>query len=257
LLSAVVRLLHVQCVMTEARRVPIERRLDWAEDLMTLVLAERVDDFKPGQFVRVDVGRNDRFAGKPYSIASAPGAHLEILLNKVSGGELTPALFDLRAGDIVQLGNAIAGHFTLDEVPPAETGWLIATGTGIAPYMSMIRSGVAWERFRRVILVHGARDGRHFAYREELEALERARGKDQFSYLRFLSSDPTSGRITNAFRDGRLEETAAASIAPDRAHVLLCGNPEMIAEMRMLLESRRLRKNKRRDPGQITTEPFW
>lgn len=197
---------------------------------------------------------------RSYSLASAPGGPLEVLLARVSGGSLTPGLFALSLGASVSLDPKPQGFFTLDHVPTHRELWLIATGTGLGPFLSMLRSAQAFERASRVILVHGARGPAELAHRRELEVLAGQRGP-AFRYVPVLSREPEAGllrgRLTDALAMGHLERHADTPIEAETAHFMLCGNPGMVDEVIGLLARRGLRRHRTRAPGQITTEKYW
>jgi ferredoxin--NADP+ reductase len=226
---------------------------------MSLTLAASAS-FRPGQFMNLGLHLSGGFASRSYSLVSAPGEPLEVLLSRVGEGVLSPALFELTEGAAITLDPKPQGFFSFDYVPSHEQLWLLATGTGLAPFISMLRSGEAFARARRVVLAHGARGPEELAYRSELEALARDRA-GAFTYLPVLSRRPDvgllSGRITQALASGQLEARAAVPIAAETAHFMLCGNPAMIEEVTAQLQARGLRRHRQRTPGHITTEKYW
>lgn len=226
---------------------------------MTLRVAHCAD-FRPGQFMNLGLFLQGGFVSRSYSLASAPGEPLEVLLACVGTGALTPALFELREGSSLWLDPKPQGFFTFDYVPPHRQLWLLATGTGLGPFLSMLRSGQAFERAERVILVHGTRGAAELAHRAELEGLAQAR-PDAFRYVPVLSraSEPgkLSGRLTQALASGDLERVAATKIAAESSHFMLCGNPAMIEDAITLLGERGLKRHRQRAPGHITTEKYW
>lgn len=234
-------------------------RTDWADGLFTLRVDAEIEPFAPGQWLNLGMRIDGELVKRSYSIASAPGLPLEFYLVRVEGGLLTPRLDALRVGEGLLVQTEPQGFFTLDELPKAEDLWLLATGTGLGPYLSMLRSGWLWKRFGRVLLVHGVRCVDHLGYREELEGVEQAR--PDFRYVPVLSRQDDEralrGRIPALLEDGRLEKAARATIDPERSHVLLCGNPDMIRDTSATLAERGLRKHRRRKPGHITTEKYW
>jgi ferredoxin--NADP+ reductase len=151
-----------------------------------------------------------------------------------------------------------AGFLVLSEVPDAETLWLISTGTGIAPFLSILRTEAPWRRFKHVVLVHAVRRARELVYREMIEDLVK---KNLLRYVSFVSREAhpgsLAGRIPAAVRDARLEQAAGLEIAPESSQVLLCGNPDMLRDATAALVERGLRKHRRRNPGQISVESFW
>jgi ferredoxin--NADP+ reductase len=197
---------------------------------------------------------------RSYSLASAPGAPLEVLLARVGEGALTPALFELKPGAGIVLDPKPQGFFTFDYVPPHRELWMLATGTGLGPFLSMLRSGQAFDRAERVILAHGTRSAAELAHREELEALVQARG-GRFVYVPVLSREAAAGslrgRLTAVLPSGELEARAGSAIDAERSHLMLCGNPSMIDEVTSLLGARGLRRHRQRTPGHITTEKYW
>jgi ferredoxin--NADP+ reductase len=226
---------------------------------MTLRLAERAT-FRPGQFMNLGLPLDGGFVSRSYSLASAPGEPLEVLLARVGEGLLTPALFDLAEGAEVSLDPKPQGFFTFDYVPPHRELWMLATGTGLGPFLSMLRSAEAFARAERVVLVHGTRGASDLAHRDELEELVIARS-GQFVYVPVLSRqrDPRllQGRVTTVLASGELERRAGFPLSGEASHVLLCGNPAMIDEVIAQLGERGLKRHRQRSPGHITTEKYW
>src|SRR6187549_3377673 len=130
------------------------RRHEWAPGLITLGLDAVVTPYVPGQFVNLALDIGGSRIKRSYSLASAAGAPSEFYLARVPEGALTPALFELNLGDRIWVDDRALGFFTLDYVPPARHLWLLATGTGLGPFIAMLRSPAIWERAERVVLVH-------------------------------------------------------------------------------------------------------
>jgi ferredoxin--NADP+ reductase len=226
---------------------------------MTLRLAERAT-FRPGQFMNLGLPLAGGFVSRSYSLASAPGEPLEVLLARVGEGALTPALFDLAEGDELSLDPKPQGFFTFDYVPPHRELWMIATGTGLGPFLSMLRSAEAFAHAQRVVLVHGTRGASELAHRAELEALV-IEQSGRFVYVPVLSRQPEPrllhGRVTSVLASGELERRAELQLDSQASHVLLCGNPGMIDEVMAQLGERGLKRHRQRAPGHITTEKYW
>lgn len=240
----------------------LERAHEWAPGLKTLTLSTKSSiPFEAGQFVNLALDLPDGRVTRSYSMASAPGdPDLEFFLVEVEGGALTPSLLALEPGATLFVNPLPAGHFVLAKVPDAKTLWLIATGTGLGPYISMLRTPEPWERYERIVLVHAVRQPEHLAYREEL-AVHAAMHDDRLRLVSIVSRADADGalrgRVTTALQDGSLEQAAGLSLAPSTSQVLLCGNPGMIGEMRTLLAERGLKRHRRRDPGHVTAEKYW
>ena len=237
----------------------IEHRA-WTDALFSLRVEAPKLRFEAGQFVRIGLEIGGELVARPFSFVNPPDDPvLEFYGIVVPEGPLSPLLARLKPGDSLQVADNPAGWLILSEVPPAEELWLVATGTGIAPFLAMLRTPAPWQRYRRVILVHGVRRADELVYRDMVEELMRAH-PGCLSYVRFVSREKLAGaldgRIPAAVADGRLE-AAAAPIAPARSQFMLCGNPEMLKDMTAALAARGLKKHRRRSPGQITVESFW
>lgn len=227
-------------------------------DLCAFELALVPPPFAPGQFFQLARSEGGVTVKRSYSAASAPGAPLEFFVSRVPGGALSPWLCSLEAGDEIDVDPHAHGFFTLDEIPPGETLWLLSTGTGLGPTISMLRSGLISQRFPRVVVAHGVRTRADLAYGDELSAFA-ARG--ELVYLPVVSREAPppgglGGRVTTALASGELERAAGMEL-DDSSRLLLCGNPAMIEEASQLLKGRGLRKHRRREPGHFHFEKYW
>jgi ferredoxin--NADP+ reductase len=232
----------------------------WTDTLFSLRVESPALRFEAGQFVRIALDIGGERIARPFSFVNAPSDPvLEFYGVIVPEGPLSPVLARLRPGDTLYVADNPSGFLVLGEVPRAEDLWLLATGTGIAPFLSILRTAAPWERYRRVILVHAVRHANELVYGDLI--LELIAQRPQLKYLRMVSREKNSeflhGRIPAAIRDGRLEAAADAKITPERSQFMLCGNPGMLKDAAVELAQRGLRKNRRRTPGQITVESFW
>ncbi|NEV63128.1 ferredoxin--NADP reductase [Thiorhodococcus minor] len=232
----------------------------WTEGLYSLQFDAPIADFVAGQYIKVGLDIDGERVGRPYSLVNPPQQRpLEIFFNEVPQGPLTPPLSVLEPGDQVWLTGTASGIFTLETVQPADTLWMLATGTGLGVYLSILRTPDPWERFKRVILVHGVRMSSDLAYAETLNEIATQYG-DRFTYLPAVSRETQSGtlqgRITDLLNDGQLEARAGAAIAPETSHVMLCGNSAMIKDAKAILEGRGLVRHRRQAPGHYTTEGY-
>ena len=242
----------------------IENR-QWTDALFSLRVEAPRLAFQAGQFVRIALdavtGDEGSRVARAFSFVNPPDDPvLEFYGVIVPGGPLSPRLAKLRAGDALQVASNPAGFLVLREVPDARTLWLLSTGTGIAPFLSILRTEAPWQRFREVVLVHAVRHARELTYRDMISGLQEQRGA-ALRYVSFVSREATpgalAGRIPAAISDGRLESAAAARLSADTSQVLLCGNPDMLKDAGAALAGRGLRKHRRRAPGHVTTESFW
>lgn len=232
----------------------------WAEGLYSIQVEAPVADFRAGQFVKIALDIAGERVGRPYSLVNPPSERpLEFLFNEMPGGPLTPSLSVLNPGDAVWVAAQAGGIFTLEAVAPAATLWLLATGTGIGVYLSMLRTPDPWERCERVILVHGVRTAADLVYGETIAALA-ARWGERFTFVPVVSREPCpqalGGRITDALTSGQLEALVGARIDCASSHVMLCGNASMIKDVKLILESRGLLRHRRNAPGHYSTEHY-
>jgi len=176
------------------------------------------------------------------------------------GGPLTPRLAALNIGDPVWLSPRANGFFSISEVAQADVLWCLSTGTGIGPFLSMLRTDEPWGKFERVVLVHAVRNADELTYRDEIAEIS-AGHAGAFTFVPFVSREahPTalSGRIPAAIADGRLEARTGIALTPENSHAMLCGNPAMVEDTQKLLETRGMRRHRRKEPGHVTVETYW
>lgn len=256
----------------------IVSREDLAGDLAIFRVAPdggATPTFEPGQYATLGLtaaepagqgtGGGPTLIRRALSIASSPTTrdHLEFLVAHVDGGEFTTPLWALGAGGRIWLDPHVRGRFTLAGVPSYAHVLLVATGTGIAPYMSMLRTVAPQERWSRVAIVHGARLARDLAYRHEIE--QRVQRDPTVAYLPMVTREPATatwpvlrGRIPVLLRDApALARRIGFPLDPARVHVFVCGNPDMIQDVQALLESRGFQTQAHGLTGNIHLERYW
>jgi len=233
----------------------------WTTRLHSLMVDAPVDSFKAGQFARIALEIDGEEVARPYSYVNAPDERpLEFYFITVPEGPLTSRLVALTPGDPILVSPKPSGLLTLSELPEAEHLWLLSTGTAIGPFLSIIKTQEPWHRFARVVLVHAVRHAEELSYREVIDRTRQRQG-GQFIYAPFVTREDTEfairGRIPEAIRDGRLEARSGIPLSAQRSQVMVCGNPEMVQDTLKVLEERGLKRNKRKDPGQISVETYW
>lgn len=246
--------------MTDWLQGNIVERRQWTDDLFSLRFEAPLAEFKAGQFVRIALDIDGERVGRPYSLVNAPHEPLlEIYFNVVKSGPLTPRLAALEPGDTLWLGNTANGFMIIDEIPEAKHLWLLSTGTGIGPFLSILKTDAPWERFERIVLGHSVGYARELAYRGLIESLLEAHG-DQLRYVPWVTRESVPGtlrqRIPATLASGELETHAGILMTPETAHVMLCGNSAMIADVSEELAKRAMHRHRRREPGHVTTEKY-
>jgi ferredoxin/flavodoxin---NADP+ reductase len=233
----------------------------WTDALFSLRVEAPRLPFEAGQFVKIALDIDGERVGRPFSFVNPPAdAVLEFYGVIVPEGPLSPRLARLGAGETLYIAPNPSGFLVLSEVPDAQTLWLMATGTGIAPFLSILASDTVWQRYSQVVLVHAVRRAQELTYRDWLDALCRRMG-ERLRLLSMVSRETApgalAGRIPAAISDGRLAAAAGRVLSPDGAQVMLCGNPDMVRDATEALKGLGMRKHRRRSAGQITVENFW
>ncbi|MGL4859263.1 MAG: ferredoxin--NADP(+) reductase [Enterobacteriaceae bacterium] len=234
----------------------------WTSTLFSLQLTAPVTPFVAGQFAKLALTIDGEKVQRAYSYVNAPSQSLlEFYLIAIPEGKLSPQLAQLQPGDSVQITTAAAGFFVLDEVPDCQTLWMLATGTALGPYLSILQEGVGLERFQHIVLVHAARYAQDLSYLPLMEQLQQKLG-DKLRIVTVVSREQAEGclhgRIPGLISSGALEQAAGLPLSVECSHVMLCGNPEMVKETQLLLtEEKAMRKHLRRKPGHITSERYW
>lgn len=233
----------------------------WTDRLYSLRMEAEIPPFLAGQFTRLALEIDGEMVARPYSFVNAPdNPLLEFYFIRVPGGPLTARLVGLEPGAPLFIAQRSAGFFVLDEVPAADTLWMLSTGTALGPFLSILRTARPWQQFGKIVLVHAVRYLPELTYRETIDTLL-AEHPGQLQYIPFVSREETDfairGRVTAAIENGTLEARAGLALAAETAQVMICGNPDMVADTRQALEARGMKKNRRREPGQITTEQYW
>ena len=223
--------------------------------------------FRAGQFARLGVTKADgSTVWRAYSMVSSPyDEFLEFFSIVVPGGEFTSELSRLQVGDTLMVDRQAFGYLTLDRFVDGRDLWLLATGTGIAPFVSILQDFEVWEKFERIVLVYSAREARELAYQELIcELGERdylAEHAHKLIYIPIVTREQIpgalNGRITTLIENGELERAAGVELSPEHSRVMLCGNPQMIDDTRKLLKDRDMQLSLTRRPGQVAVENYW
>lgn len=238
----------------------IVEKIQWNERLFSLRIRAEFKEFLAGQFVRIALDIDGERIARPYSLVNAPGEELiEIYFNIVPEGPLSSKLAALDIDDEIFLTDKANGFLTVDEVPECRHLWLLATGTGVGPFLSILKGEKVWQRFEKIVLAYSVRDASELSYEEQISAILQQHA-DQFSYVPFVTREKLEGamnqRITACIEDGSLEARTGIIINENDSHVMMCGNSAMISSVTECLEERNLRKHRRREPGHITTEKY-
>ena len=221
----------------------------WSDRLFSLTTT-RGDGFRfeNGQFVMLGLMVDGKPLMRAYSMVSANyDEHLEFYSIKVPNGPLTSRLQHIKVGDTVLIGTKPVGTLHIKNLKPGKRLWLLSTGTGLAPFLSVVKDPEVWERYEQVIVVHGCRLAADLSYRDFFERElpnheyfgEQVRKKLIYFPTITREAFANSGRITDMIRDGRLAKVAGVdALSPAEDRVMICGSTVMLKETMHLLEER-------------------
>ena len=273
--------------------VTVLSKTTWTPNLFSFTVS-RPDSFKftAGQFVRLGVNpsqlkyyKQQRAAGnaaaneeqneklnedifRAYSIVSSPFDEvLEFFSIVIPDGAFTSQLQHLEVGDELLLNTMPFGFLTLAryQKPLPKDLWLLATGTGLAPFLSMLQDLQTWEDYEHIILAYSARSIEELAYVEKIESLQEDFGSlvdnpAKLIFIPIVTREPVEGamteRLPKLLLDGTLQERAGIALDIDSTHVMLCGNPDMVEDTKEALKTLGLVMN-RRGEGNIAVENYW
>ena len=220
----------------------------WNESLFSFKTTRDVAlRFDNGQFVMIGLPGEDRPITRAFSIASPNHEeHLEFFSIKVPGGPLTSRLQHLQPGDPILVSRKPTGTLILDDLLPGRNLFLLATGTGLAPFLSIIQDPDAYERFEHVVLIHGVRRVSDLAYADfitgELAQHEYLGEwvREKLVYYPTVTREPfrNQGRLTELLGNGKLfADTGLPALDPQQDRAMLCGGPAMLEDTTALLDS--------------------
>ena len=278
------------------QKVTVLSKTTWTPNLFSFTVS-RPDSFKftAGQFVRLGVNPSqlnyykqlsavadtydeelDETVNKAlnedifraYSIVSSPFDEiLEFFSIVIPDGAFTSQLQHLEVGDELLLNTMPFGFLTLAryQKPLPKDLWLLATGTGLAPFLSMLQDLKTWEDYEHIVLAYSARSTEELAYIKKIESLQEDFGSlvdnpAKLIFIPIVTREPVEGALTERLPklllDGTLQARAGIDLDIDSTHVMLCGNPEMVEDTKETLKSLGLVMN-RRGEGNIAVENYW
>ncbi|WP_158782244.1 ferredoxin--NADP(+) reductase [Pantoea sp. BAV 3049] len=248
--------------MAEWVNATIKQVNDWTDSLFSITVTAPIDPFTAGQFAKLALEIDGERVQRAYSYVNAPSdENLEFYLVTVPEGKLSPRLHALQPGQQVMITKEAAGFFVLDEIPQCKTLWMLATGTAIGPYLSILQEGEGLERFENIVLVHAARYAQDLSYLPLMQQLQqRYNGKLRIQTVvsREEIAGSLTGRVPALIGSGELEAAVGLPMEAEHSHIMLCGNPQMVRDTQQLLkETREMRKHLKRKPGHMTSEHYW
>lgn len=247
----------------------LEKRV-WRRGLVSLRF-QKPDGFSftPGQFVKLGLdlpqseGGSLRRAYSPVSLPEDP--YIEFFIVEVPGGALSGRLVAMHPGEDAILETELWGSLLPSRLSASETLWCLSSGTGVAPFIGILREPQTWQKWPHAVLVHSVRFAEDLAYTREISeiqassALGGAPGRS-LKYVPVVTREATqflSGRIPDLIAEGLLEDEAQAKLEPETSRVMLCGNPKMIEAVRAQLKPLGFKAPRRTAPGNLLSENLW
>lgn len=237
----------------------------WTPTLFSFTLTRPAHfKFSAGQFARIGLKVKDDLVVRAYSIVSSPfDETLEFFSIVVPDGAFTSNLQHLKIDDELYLEKIPYGFLTLAryQLPLPQDLWLLATGTGLAPFISMLQDFSTWENYQHIYLVYSVRSAAELAYVEKIHEIAASFGEGHrgFKFIPVVTRDPHTAlheRLPVLIENGELEKAANHMLNPASSHVMLCGNPQMVEDTKEALKRRGLSMN-RRGEGNIAVENYW
>lgn len=237
----------------------------WSHSLFSFTMTRPAHfRFTAGQFARIGIEINGERVIRAYSIVSSPFADiLEFFSIVVPDGAFTSQLQHLKVGDQLLLEKIPYGFLTLTryQKPLPQDLWLLATGTGLAPFLSMLQDFEPWQQYQHIVLAYSVRTADELAYVDEIQHIVQSFAEDgaSFKFIPVITRDAQAAlhqRLPVLIENGMLEQQAGLLLSAETSHVMLCGNPQMVEDTRNALKARGLSMN-RRGEGNIAVENYW
>ena len=240
----------------------------WSPRLLSFRLSREAGfRFVPGQFARLGlVKENGAPVWRAYSMASATwDEHLEFYSIVVPDGAFTSRLEKMQVGDTLMIERQAIGFFTTNRFADGRDLWMLGTGTGLAPYLAILQDETTWQRFERLILVHGARSGEDLAYQAEIAALRShplwAEHGHKLIYQGVTTRDTLAGalhaRLPELISSGSLEAALDIPLSLEASRIMICGSPAMVQDTHKALMARGFRLSRLAAPAHIAVENAW
>ena len=257
---------HVEIMSIE--KFSLEKVLSvhrWTNNLFSFTMTRPAHfKFTAGQFARIGLKVGDELVVRAYSVVSSPfDETLEFFSIVVPDGAFTSNLQHLKVGDELYLEKIPYGYLTLAryQLPLPKDLWLLGTGTGLAPFLSMLQDFETWQNYQNIHLVYSVRTTAELAYLERIQEIAETFGEGHygFKFIPIITRDPNAAlhdRLPVLIENGELEKAAGLQFNAETTHIMLCGNPQMVEDTKEALKARGLSMN-RRGEGNIAVENYW
>lgn len=234
----------------------------YTNSLFSLIINAPINTFIAGQFAKLGLLINGKKVHRAYSYVNEPiNSDLEFYFVVISKGKFSSIIYTLKSGDNIMISKKSYGFFILNKIPSCDYLWMISTGTGIGPYLSILKNGKNLKRFKKIILINSVRYIKDISYISQIRNLQKFYNKKLIVQI-LISKEKKygflTGRIPDLIYNGLLELSVGFRINFKNTHIMLCGNPYMIYDTCNLLKKfKGMDKNSIFKHGSITVEQYW
>ncbi|WGS66287.1 ferredoxin--NADP(+) reductase [Enterobacteriaceae bacterium ET-AT1-13] len=234
----------------------------YSNKLFKIFIKAYINNFISGQFTKIAIIKKKKIIQRAYSFVNASNnLILEFYILFISHGKLSRELFNLKINSKLLISRKSFGFFILKEIPYCEILWMFSSGTGVGPYLSILRENKNLERFKNLVLIHSNKFIKNCNYNSVIKNL-RDNYYGKLRVLNIISQEniygALKGRINNLIYNGILEKTIGLGLDYRKSHVMICGNPLMIKSTKeILIKLRNMKKHLHYIKGNITFERYW
>ncbi|CAL4324295.1 ferredoxin--NADP reductase [Buchnera aphidicola] len=233
------------------------------KNLLKIILTAKIDCFIAGQFSKILIKKKNKNIQRAYSFVNAPKKKkIEFYITLVKKGEMSNELKNLNDTDKIFVSKQSFGYFTLIEIKKSfENLWMISTGTGIGPYLSILQEKKNLQKFKKIILIQSVRYFSDLIYLSKIKKLKKIYKKKlivKISISREKKKNFLNKRLTKLLKNKFFEKSLNIKMNKKNSHIMLCGNPNMVQDVqKWLINKKKMTKNLRKFPGNITIEKYW
>lgn len=249
--------------MTKWIKAEIKKIKNCKKNLIKIILKAPINKFIAGQFSKILIkNKRKKNIQRAYSFVNPPSSSkIEFYITLIKKGKMSSELAILNKKSKLFITKNSYGFFTLKEIKPSKILWMFSTGTAIGPYFSILQEKKDTKKFKKIILIHSVRYFSDLKYLNKIKKIKK-KYKKKLIILITISREKKKnffhGRITNLFLKKTFEKHTKIKMNKKNSHVMLCGNPNMVKEMFNLLKKhKKMTKNLRSKPGNITRENYW
>ncbi|AWD32569.1 Ferredoxin--NADP reductase [Candidatus Kinetoplastibacterium sorsogonicusi] len=215
--------------------------------------------FTPGQFTRLGLSIENNNIFRAYSIVSSPKEkYLEFYYNVINNGYLTPFLAKLMPNDEIFIDKKSYGILSIDNIMPNRNLLLIASGTGLSPYISILRNNKIWSNFKKIIIIHTVKYENELGYKQEILSYV---NKKLVIYKPIVTQEKNTfimkKRLTVLFDTGEINKFLDEQITPENTSMMICGNPSLVNDMRLILKNLNFQTSRLNKIGHVIFEKYW